>query len=452
MIYVGSSLLCPVFAQDQMMEMFDGCNTLDATSSLGGDQQVLETAQGIILYELGSETMVYSHNPDQLIDPAGMNKILTAMLALEHGDPESMVTVSNTALSAVASDALTIGLVNGEQIKLKDLLYCLMVSSANDAAAVIAEHIAGGQTAFVEMMNAKALQLGCTNTVFANPTGLSHEDQHATARDLAKITVAAIEIEGFMDYFSAVSYIVPATNKSQERKLTTTNYMMSTATVGTFFDQRVIGGKTGAFSSTDRSLICIAETEEARYLSVVMGAQGTRNSSGVSYANFHETAQLLKYGFENYALRRLLTQEQVLGQFEVIDGENDVAVAPVGAVYTMMPKDMPFSELTYRCIRSDQGITAPLKAGEVVGSVQVWYGSLCVSQSELVAMHDVARSGEHIISLTTGSASASGGAIKTIAVVVLMIILLILAVVGVVVLLRRFRRGRGPQKRNKGRR
>ncbi len=440
----------PAAAQpEQSMDTFEGCSTLDAQACLAGDQQLLDTASAVMLYELGSGTLVYSWNPDLLVDPSGMNKIMTALLAVEQGDPDSTVIVSNAALSSLEPGALTAGLASGEEIKLRDLLYCMMVGSANDAAAVIAEYIAGGQAAFVEMMNQKAQELGCSNTMFMNPSGLSHENQYTTARDLAKITAAALELEEFREYFCAASYTVPATNKSQERNLVTTNFMMSKETVSNFLDERVTGGKTGAFTTTDRSLICTAESGDVQYLSVVMSAQGTKGGTLSLYANFKETGVLLNYGFDNYSLRRLLTTDQVLARFEVIDGENDVAVASASAVHVMMPKEMNASDLTYRCIKTDSGVSAPISTGQCVGTVQVWYGSLCVSQSDLVAMHSVEQPGVHNISLPTTAGSDTDGTLKNTVLVVLIVLLVLALLLGGFVLIRSTLRGKTVKKGTK---
>ena len=437
---------------DEPAVQFDTCSTLDAGSSIVGNQQLLDTAHSAILFELNTNTMVYSWNPDQSVDPSGMNKIMTALLALEQGDLEDQVLVSNVALSSVEIGALTVGLAVGEEMTLEDLLYCMMVGSANDAAAVIAEHIAGGQAAFVDLMNQKAVEIGCTNTVFMNPSGLSHENQRTTARDLAKITAAALEQEEFLRFFSATEHTVAATNKSQERALVTTNHMMTTETMGNFFDERVTGGKTGAFTTTDRSLICTAQSGDAKYLSVVMSAQGEKGTTTSPYANFRETSVLLEQGFSKFSSRRLLTSDLVLERFEVTNGENDLAVSASSEVHVMMPKDMNEADLTYRCIKTDAGVSAPISAGQVVGTVQVWYGSLCVTQGELVAMHGVAQPGTYNVAvektpLATDDASSSNTAITIILIPVGLIL-----VIGIVIILYRKRNRNAYRKQGKRRR
>ena len=189
----------------------DSCITLDAQSALAGNSQLLPTAQAAVLYAQDSDTLVYSWNPDVKLDPSGMNKIMTALIALETKPLNTPVTVTSTALNSLKIGAMSAGLKAGEILTLRDLLYLMMVGSANDAAAVIAENIAGSQAAFVALMNQRSIELGCTNTNFLNPTGLSAEGQYSTARDLAKITAAALNVDEFVELFSAVEYTIPAT-------------------------------------------------------------------------------------------------------------------------------------------------------------------------------------------------------------------------------------------------
>ena len=195
----------PVAAQNMTgTDVQQGCMTLDAQTPLYSGEKLLETAEAVILYEMNSDTLVYSYNPDEPRDPSGMNKLMTALLALELGNPQDKVSVTREALNSVAIGAVSAGLKVDEILTLEDLLYLMMVGSANDAAAVIAEYIGGSQELFVAMMNKRAGELGCTNTQFRNSNGLEHEEQYTTARDLAKITAAALENELFSKLFSAV--------------------------------------------------------------------------------------------------------------------------------------------------------------------------------------------------------------------------------------------------------
>ena len=407
-------LMLPVLAQEDVTvtAVDSGCVTLDAQHPLKNDGQLLDTAKAVILFELDSQTLVYAWNPDAKLDPSGMNKIMTALLAAELGDPDTVITVSKTALDSVAIGSVSAGLKLGEEISLRDLLYCMMVGSANDAAAVIAEHIGGSQAGFVGMMNERAMELGCQNTLFMNPNGLSHEKQYSTARDLAKITYAALQSELFVELFSAVKYSVPDTNKCDAREVVTTNYLMSKETVRNQFDERVTGGKTGALSTTDRSLICTAESGGQRYLTVVMSARGSVTANGLSvktFGSFEETRALLDHGFSTYSRRQLLHENQVMGQFPVSGGENDVIGHPAGAVEVMLPNDAVTLDVSYRCGLLEQGLSAPIRKGDVIGTVEVWFRGLCVGQSDLIAMYDVNEPGVYNVSLQPGGNQGQSG-------------------------------------------
>lgn len=416
----------------------NSCITLDAQSALAGSSQLLPTAQAVILYAPDSDTLVYSWNPDVPIDPSGMNKIMTALLALEAGNMEALVSVTSTALNSVEIGAMSAGLKVGESLTLRDLLYLMMVGSANDAAAVIAEHISGSQAAFVVLMNQRALELGCTNTAFCNPTGLSADGQYTTARDLAKITAEALKNDTFVELFSAVEYTVPGTDTTPERKAVTTNYMMSDVSVKDQLDSRVTGGKTGAVSTTVRSLISTAEKDGQRYLAVVMSAKGSMNSSGSAvrvFGNFSETKLLLDHAFSQYTQCQLLSANKVMAQFTIADGENDLAVSSSHAVSALMPNDMKADRVVFQCEEVPGGVSAPISAGETVGTVQLWYDNICVAQSDLIAMHDVKVKGTAAVVLQP-QVQDDGGAAKTLTVVCLIMIGAVVLVVGFFVVLR----------------
>lgn len=392
----------PVLAQEEEGMPAKSCMTLDAQVSLYSGERLLETAEAVILYELNSGTLVYGYNPDEQVDPAGMNKLLTALLACELGTPEEQVTVTREALNSVAIGAVSAGLKVGEILSLEDLLYLMMVGSANDAAAVIAAHIGGSQTEFVALMNRRAAELGCTDSQFHNPHGLESEGQHTTARDLAKITAAALENELFSQLFSAVEYTVPATEESEERHVVTTNYLMSQETVRNQYDERVTGGKTGALSTTDRSLICTAESGGCRYLSVVMSAKGTVTSNGLSvvkFGSFEETRALLDHGFSQYSVRQVLYDGRTMEQFSVSGGENDVVARPAQTLVAALPVEMEPSDISYRCTGLEN-LSAPIQTGQTVGTVEVWYQSVCVGQCDLVAMYSVSEPGVNSFTVT----------------------------------------------------
>ncbi len=386
--------LLPVFAAaSENRAAISGCSTLQAQVPLGGSEQRLDTAKAAILYELNTDTLVYSWNPDERIDPTGLVKFLTVLVALERGDLHAQVTVSRSALNSVAIGAVSAKLKNGEILTLEDLLYCVMVASANDACAVVAEFIGGSQLGFAQLMNQKAVDLGCTDSNFVNPHGLSAENQYSTARDLAMIVEAALENAQFAAMFSSKEYTVRATNVSEERHLKTTNHMMSTATLKNYLDERVTGGKPAAATTTDRSMICTAEVGSSRYLCVVMSTEAVVSEDGysvISYGCFEETKKLLDYGFYNFEARQVIDSSQIFAQYAVAGGENDVVLQPDRDLYTMLPKEYEAASLTFSERLDTAALTAPVQQGAVLGSLQVSYGSVMLGSCDLVSVYAVA--------------------------------------------------------------
>lgn len=373
----------------------NSCQSLMAGKTLAGEQAYTGTAKSVILYELESKTLVYVHNPDKIINPTGLVKLLTAWIVLEEGNLEDIVTVKRSTLNSLSAGAVSAGLKAGEEISLKDLLYCVMVSSANDAAAVMAEHVAGSQSAFVEKMNVRAATLGCVNTNFTNVHGLQDDKQYSTARDLAIIVEEALKNEQFVHYFGVTSYTVAQTNSSSARRLTTTNYMMDSQSK--YFDARVTGGKPAAATSSDRSMICTAQTETGRYLCVVISAKAKMSGSSVTrYTNFDEAQALLNMGFNGFAVQQVLGTEQPFGMYPVADGENHVVVGADREVYALLPLGFDQSSLQLRDVRITENLKAPLSAGKVVGKLQIYYNSVFIGEVDLQARHDVAAVGTTI--------------------------------------------------------
>lgn len=367
-----------------------GCHSVDASKPLMNSEKLLETSQAVFVYERNSGTLVYAWNADQLLDPAGMPKLMTALLAVEHGTLTDVVTVSKKALDAVSIGSVSAGLVRGEEIALEDLLYLMMTQSANDAATVIAEHIAGSQDAFVDMMNVRAQELGCTNTVFTNAHGLPDEASSITARDLCRILDAALDNETFQTFFSATEYTVLATNKSEPRQIRTSN-LMALENRKDYYDSRVTGGKTGA-TKDGRCLALTAEHNGMELIAIVMGAVPTYEVENIvikTYGSFEEMAVLLDHVFGKYEYRQIFYPGQALAQYPVTGGSNHVVVSPMQEVAAVLPVELDSQQLSWLYGDVNGSTQAPVAAGTVISSLQVWYGNNCIAQTDLVAINSV---------------------------------------------------------------
>lgn len=367
----------------------NSCHSLDANTALLGASELVDNVKTAVLFETTSETLMYAWNADERMYPASFVKILTALIAAEKGELSAPVTVSESAVSAVPYDAVSAELQPGEQLTLEDLLYCLLVGSANDAAVVIAEHISGSHSAFVQEMNAYAAAIGCTGTNFTNAHGLHDEAQYTTARDTARILHKAVENDTFRTVFTAKKYTVPATNKSEQRDLESGNSLLDT-TSKLYYDARVIGGRTGVTEDGRRCLAAAAESNGMLLISVVMGAESVYQEDGysaVSIGGYKETTALLDAGFAGYKSAQVLYANQALKQYAVANGECDVVVGPQISVSTVLPEAATSAELSYRY--SDAELSAPVEIGQRVSGVEIWHGNMCVAQAELFAMNSV---------------------------------------------------------------
>ncbi len=370
-----------------------GCAGVDAAKPIGGSEKLTETAKAAILYERTTGTLVYANNPDGRIYPSSMVKLMTVLVALEHGDLDADVTVTRSALEAMGIGVLTVkpALVRGEVMKLKDLLYCVMVASANDATTVVAEHIGGSQEGFVDLMNERAKALGCDGTNFTNSHGLHDENCYTTARDILRILEYGLQNEQFRAMFEAVKYTVPATNKcSEEREIETTNNMCIPGKK--YHDTRATGGKTGSTDAAGRCLAVSAQVADMEILGIVMGAGATYSEDGSVVErnfSFEEMSDLLDHVQKNFECRQLYYQGQVISQYAVENGSNNVVTQPVEDGFCVLPKNITAEELTWKYAQSVSGLTAPVEMGQSITSLEVWYGDICLSTAELVAMNAV---------------------------------------------------------------
>lgn len=379
-----------VLQQNEQMVADEG-NGLDAQVSYLGSGELVENAQAAFLYEVNSDTLMYAWNPDLPVSPSSLVKILTAYMAVTRGNLEDIVTVTEDVLAQVPYDAMTVELAAGEQMSLQDLVYCMMVGSANDAAAVIANHISGSQEAFVEEMNGFVQELGCTSTQLKNAHGLHNEEQFSTVRDLARILVAAMKNEAFMTFFSTVRYTVPATNLSEEREISSSNFLMNNEGMEIYYDSRVIGGRTGIADDGTRCLATAAESNGLQLICVLMGAESSYAEDGntLVYGGFKESVALYDAAFSGYRNVQILYKGQTLRQSNVINGTNDVILGSRTAVSAILPEGITQSDLNFRYSDIQEAFQAPVSMGEKLSRLEVWYGNICVAQADLFAMNTV---------------------------------------------------------------
>lgn len=389
-ILLLSSLSAPAFATAGEPAVSNGCHSVDASMTLSEEEKMVETAKAVVLYELNSGTMLYTWNPDGKIYPTSMVKMMTTLVALENGNLDETVTVTRSVLNQVPIGILGMDLKAGEEITLEDLLYGVMVASATDAAVIVAAHVGGSIEAFLQMMNEKAAELGCQGTHYGNVHGLHDEETYTTARDICRITEAALENETFRTMFQTATYTVPETNKRPERELITTNHMMNVRNKKYYYEL-VTGGKTGATDQGGRCLTLTAEKDGMELLCVLMGATPTMEENGSlsAHGSFEESKILIDYAFEKFEFRQVFFDGQSLAQYPVEGGSSHVVTQAATSVSTILPVEVDETQLKWVYEGQNSTITAPVEKGQKLGIAQVWYGSKCLAQTDMVAINGV---------------------------------------------------------------
>ncbi len=350
--------------------------------------------KGAILLELNSNSVVYELNADERLYPASLTKIMTCLVALERGNLTDEIEVDGALFEGMDTDASIVGLVHGEKLSMEALLYCLMVPSANDASLVIADHIAGSVEAFVDLMNQKAQELGCVGTHFVNPDGLHDENHYTTARDMAKITKAALQSETFRTLCGTASYEIPETNASSSRMVYTTNYFMSAIITSKYYWEKVSGVKTGFTTPAGRCLVSLVEEGDFSYLSVVLGCETPYDENGEPvYGHFTESRKLLEYGLNNFTFVSVLSHLNPIAQVPVSSGAvNSVVIAPAEDVSALLPAEYDADKISVSYTLHDgQTLKAPLEADEAVGTATVSYDGKVVGETQVRTISAVER-------------------------------------------------------------
>lgn len=373
----------------QEVQISADCSGIKATDALISTEKLSVNAESALLFELNSSTMAYCYEADTAIDPAGLTKLMTVLLALEEGKPEDVVTVQQSSLDRLPDNAKRVGLQGGDSLTLRDLLFAVMITGADDAAVAVADHIGENQDTFVKKMNERATALGCTRTHFVSPHGISGEGQRSTARDLGRIVEQALKQEMFAELFGAVNYELPLDEDIFQQIYTENGFLSSAA--GNY-DERVNGAMAAAISASSNSIICTTQTENGRYLCIVIGA-GNRYSANAHYT---QASKVLNYAYKNYALQPVLGHEQPYGMFSVKNGENSVVVGPTATVYALLPTKYDKELIWFQSTTKDKNLSAPVAKDTAVGTLKICYDTTIIGQADLYARHDVYEEGTTI--------------------------------------------------------
>ena len=389
-----------------------GCRTLNGMSPLGGSDRILQSARAAFVYEANTQTIIYSYNPDEKLYPGTLSKLLTGLIAIEKMDLDEKVVFSTQYNRGLVGTRLA-ELMEGEELTIRDLVGCVLVRSANDAARMLANIVAPNETAFVEMMNHRAREMGCTNTNFTNCTGLDNPEQYTTARDIAKIVAEAYKNPVFREFFGMDGYTIePNNRRTKATVFETDNHLMYQLYLPQFFCDEVVGGMASYSESAGAGLACVAEDNDMSLVIVTMGGVRTYEANGwkvMYYGNFEEVMDLLEFSFEGFRVCRLLYPGQTLGQFDVLGGDSKLVGQSAESFDSVVPKNVNMRNLTLRYTVKDGGLTAPIKKDSQIATVQIWFRTSCITETQVYAMHNVAKDTDSGLEIQTGASRSDRG-------------------------------------------
>ncbi len=350
-------------------------------------------ARSALLYSLDTETIVYEKDIDETMYPASLQKMMVALLVIER-EPnlDRTLTVSSNAVNELlGTGAAVANLKAGEEMTVRDLLYCLLLPSACDAANVLAETYGGSIAGFVDLMNEKAAALGMESTHFANAHGLHHDDQHTTARDILQLALAVSQSEELMTICSSTRHIIEPTNKNDRRVLVSTVWLQDKMT--NYYYKYAKGIKTGYTESAGRCVVSTAEKDGSRYLCVVMGcAEKDEQGNRVRY-EFVDSKALYEWAFSDLTKARLVELDKPVTEIrvELCSQKDFMQLVPAETLTAIVPKEAQSSVILEPVLNS-QSVEAPINKGDVLGYAVVKCAGEELGQVDLVAAGSLERS------------------------------------------------------------
>ena len=341
-------------------------------------------AKASIIVEENSGKIIYEKNSNIQNYPASVTKILTAILTLENCKLTDTVTVSKTAISNIPSGYVIAPLFVGEQMTVGDLLYALMLKSANDAAYVLAEHVGGSVEGFSNMMNKKAEELGCKNSHFVNPNGIHNSNHYTTAYDMYLIAKYAMENEEFVKIVSTYQYTLSATNKysKKDRIMKNTNNFVNPNS--RYYDKNVKGIKTGTTLQAGNCLITSTSKNGFDVITVVLGAK-------TAESKFSETKNMMNYFFNNYEYTQIHKKGDVIKSIEVEKATKETKILNlvISDDIKVMNNIAIKAEEIEPEINLNEEIVAPIFEGQELGTIKytvdgLEYNAKLLAENEVI--------------------------------------------------------------------
>jgi len=343
-------------------------------------------ADAALLMDYDTKEILYNKNMNKKLYPASTTKIMTGILALEKGNLNDIVTIDQEIVDLTGGSH--IALEPGEKLSLEQLMYAMLLPSANDAALAISKHIGGSVDEFISMMNEKAKEIGATNTNYVNPNGLHNANHYSTAHDLALIGRYAMEIPEFRKFVNTTTYTIEPTNiKTEARYLKVTNKLLFSGELinlgGKYVPAKYEGAsgvKTGYTPQAGNCLVSYAQKDGQKMLAVILNAEGLNVYS--------DTHTLLNYGFDHYSNTVLCYKNEFVDNFKITKGKLPFVAGVIESNLVYPVINNSTSNIDKKIsIRED--LTAPIQKNDVIGTVEYLSDGKPIGNANIVSTMDV---------------------------------------------------------------
>lgn len=358
----------------------------EGTSTDSTSSELTLTAESAILMDATTGKILYEKNSRTKQYPASITKLMTILLALEHGSLEDEITFSHDAVFSIEPGSAHIAIQEGEILTLEQVLYGIMLRSANECANAAAEYVDGSMEKFAEHMTARAKELGCENTNFVNANELFDENHYTTAYDMALIAQEFLKNETYRSMMSNTYYLIPPTNKQpEERPLHGQHQMLNENSL--YYYEPAEGGKTGYTVEAQNTLVTYAKQGDTELIAVVLKCNGAQH--------YVDTKTLFEYGFANYQTVKAFSAADLTQNVAITETYKDktttldtIAVAPASDVYVTIPKNATIENIS-KAVDCPESASVPVAVGDKLGTVVLSLNGEALATVDLTAQKEV---------------------------------------------------------------
>lgn len=368
-----------VFAEEtEKAENKEQVNTVEKQ-----EEKISAESPHVILMDMKTGAVIYKKKASDKVYPAGLTNIMTALLVLENCNLEELVIASESALSNVNPGDSKMGIIKEERLSVRQLLYGMLLSSASDAANVLAEKTSGSIESFVTLMNSRAKELGMKNTNFTNPTGEHDERHYSTASDMAILAREAMYNDTFREIVKSHSYSIPATEKSHTaRKITNRNHFVSNLLRNDYYYKYSTGIKTGYTPEAKSCIAASAEKGGISLIALVFEAETADNTA----QSFSDCRNMFNYVFDNYVSQIVVKEGEIIAQTELLNSrrEKKLILKAEKPVSIIKLKDADEVQITFEDTVKKQ-VSAPVQKDDKIGTRDYFFNGKYIGTINLLA-------------------------------------------------------------------